>query len=146
MNINQLADDRHQQFELAKREMCTCGHGRFLHQDRFLAVGHGQCNLRNGFQDNIGNAIWPNTKTVYHTNPISGHEYSTQEPMKGFYIAGPCASVNQTFKSEAKAKEHIDFIIKFLLMPNFADTKKSSDVPPCHCAQFTWTPNKEQTT
>jgi len=32
--------------------------------------------------------IAPRTKTVWHRNPISGHEWSTNEPLKGFEVSG----------------------------------------------------------
>jgi len=32
--------------------------------------------------------IAPRTKTVWHKNPISGHEWSTYEPLNGFEVSG----------------------------------------------------------
>jgi len=32
--------------------------------------------------------ISPRTKTVWHKNPISGHEWPTDEPLKGFEVSG----------------------------------------------------------
>lgn len=32
--------------------------------------------------------ISPKTKTVWHKNPISGHEWPTNEPVKGFEVSG----------------------------------------------------------
>lgn len=29
------------------------------------------------------------SKTIWHKNPISGHEWSTQEPLEGFEVIGP---------------------------------------------------------
>lgn len=58
-----------------------------------------------------GYKIWQNTKTVWHKNKVSGHEWSTQEPMRSFYISGPGARVLQWFFSIKKCKEYIDFLI-----------------------------------
>jgi hypothetical protein len=32
--------------------------------------------------------VSPKTKTVWHKNPISGHEWPTDEPLKGFEVSG----------------------------------------------------------
>jgi hypothetical protein len=66
-----------------------------------------------------GYSIWPNTKTKYHSNRVSGHTWSTQEPASGFYIAGPHASVCETFKTVKRAQEHVDYLINTWSRPRW---------------------------
>jgi len=51
--------------------------------------------------------IVPRTKTVWHRNPISGHEWSTQEPLKGFEVwgGGFFMTTHTTEKGAIKEKE-----------------------------------------
>jgi hypothetical protein len=61
-----------------------------------------------------GYKIWTNTRTVSTRNPFSGYTWAYQIPTKGYYIAGPGAKVLQKFNKLQTAKEHVDFIIKFV--------------------------------
>jgi len=62
-----------------------------------------------------GYGIYRNSKTVWKHNKISGHSWPESIPLKSFYISGSGASVNDRFMKVEKAKEHIDYIIKFKL-------------------------------
>lgn len=50
--------------------------------------------------------INPQTKTIWHSNPISGHEWSTQKKLKGFEVSGGgfFTSKHTTLKGAEKEK------------------------------------------
>ena len=57
-----------------------------------------------------GYDICRKTKILNHKNKISGHEWSTAEPMQGYRVYGG-KMANRDFRSVEKAKEAIDFDI-----------------------------------
>ena len=60
-----------------------------------------------------GFSIWRNSKTVEKHNPISGHAWTENIPLKDFYIGGGKGiKVLQTFRTIDKAKEHIEEAIR----------------------------------
>ena len=63
-----------------------------------------------------GHIISDRYKCKYYTNKISGHTWSEDIPLKGYRVFGPFMihSYNMDcFRSIKKAKEYIDFRIKF---------------------------------
>jgi hypothetical protein len=60
-----------------------------------------------------GYKICQNTKTKWHKNDISGHEWSTLTPANGFHVMGIGIFSSSKFSTIEKAKEQIDFVIKF---------------------------------
>lgn len=73
--------------------------------------------LDQGQFDYRGYRIFPNTKTKWCRNPVSGHEWPTYEEVKGWHIIGPKAWSDVVYYSLSKAKEHIDFLVKFFGTP-----------------------------
>lgn len=62
-----------------------------------------------------GYKIAKNSKSIWHHNSISGHWWMEQEPLSTFYISGKYSNVLDAYFSIDKCKEHIDFLIKFLV-------------------------------
>ena len=55
-------------------------------------------------------------KLKYHTNKLSGHTWSEHIPLKGYRLFGPFMLHGHNmdcFRSIKKAKEYIDFRVKF---------------------------------
>jgi len=64
--------------------------------------------------------IAPRTKTVWHKCKQSGHEWSTNEPLKGFEVSGGlfCTTNHMTMKSAEKEKafrEHFNKKFPFVM-------------------------------
>lgn len=59
-----------------------------------------------------GYTITSRYKTVSKSSPVSGHEWSEYVPMAGFRVLGKTA-LSHNFKTVDKAKEYIDFLVKF---------------------------------
>lgn len=60
-----------------------------------------------------GYRICQNTKTKYHRSKVSGHEWCELIPAKGFHVIGKGIFSNEIFYKVEKAKEKIDFVIKY---------------------------------
>jgi len=60
-----------------------------------------------------GYNIHKNFKTTYESNPISGHSWPVYTELKTFHICGPMTFHSDKYRSIEKAKEHIDFLVKF---------------------------------
>jgi len=61
-----------------------------------------------------GYQIYNEIKTVkYCRNPISGHEWSESKDTGRFRIVGGTV-ITRVFRSVEKAKEHIDFYVKWM--------------------------------
>ena len=67
-------------------------------------------NIKDYFKENIMSdiRILPKTKTRWHKNPISGHEWSTDEILRGYEVWGGlwCMTNHLTLKGAEKEKAH----------------------------------------
>jgi len=64
-------------------------------------------------EEYCGYKIWPEVKTIEKSNPLSGYNWTENKRLSTFYVVGPGARVNDVYKNTKKAKEHIDFLIRF---------------------------------
>ena len=63
-----------------------------------------------------GYDIWKNTKAVWVRDcGIPDGGFWDNKKINGFYLSGKGVSVEQIFKVIEKAKDHVDFILKFSL-------------------------------
>ena len=59
-----------------------------------------------------GYGIDRNTKAINKINPISGHEWSEDIPLRGFHVSGGTLA-DRDYNTISKAKDAIDFDVKF---------------------------------
>jgi len=72
--------------------------------------------MSNKIENYRGYNIWKNTKAVWKRDcGIPDGGFFDNKTLKGFYLSGKGASVEQIFYTIEKAKEHVDFILKFSL-------------------------------
>jgi hypothetical protein len=76
-----------------------------------IAITQEKIRLSNRLETYRGYAIWRSTKTVWRTNPISGHSWAENIPLSTMYISGPGACVSREFRSIATARAEIDYLI-----------------------------------
>jgi len=64
-----------------------------------------------------GYSISLNTKRINCKGIISGHEWTEYKPLKTYTIYGPgvLSCINNKYRSIDKAKEYIDFVIRWNL-------------------------------
>lgn len=68
-----------------------------------------------GFEDgNIiqyrGYKIIRNTRTIWHKNHVSGHQWTTYKELMTCHVQGRFAWSSDYYRSVAAAKKHIDFL------------------------------------
>jgi hypothetical protein len=114
-----------------------------------------ECNDKTGGKYR-GYSINPNLKRINNKNELSGHEWSEYEQISGFAIHGPKILPKTEFKTVKKAKEYIDWFIKFKLNealleadymdnanPNNNATDQGTITPPDMDAQTQEVPNEK---
>lgn len=80
-----------------------------------------------------GYKICQNFKVKWHKHNISGHVWSTTVPANGYHVIGKGIFSTDNFKTIDKAKEQIDFVIKFQIGYNIPRSQKEIDKTKKYC-------------